>query len=130
MSAVVVALLGVVIVTASPAAAQISGQISGSAAIQTAPPRDRVPPPRVGTSGLKGRVIDAATGAPVARARVRIQGGGPPRPSVLTDGSGRFEFSSLPAGAFSLVVEKSTFMAGRFPESMLTAIQSSPRPFA
>jgi Carboxypeptidase regulatory-like domain len=108
-----VAWLGVTILTACPAAAQIPT----SPPAQATPPRDRVPPPRVGTSGLKGRVIDAATGAPVARARVRIQGGGGPRPSVLTDSSGRFAFGGLPAGPYSLTADKSTYMAGRYPEA-------------
>jgi hypothetical protein len=45
------------------------------------PPRDRLPPPRIGSSTLKGRVIDGVTGSPIARARVRIAAGGP-RPSV------------------------------------------------
>src|SRR5262245_3950737 len=117
MSAVVVVLLGVVIVTATPAAAQISGQVAGTTQVPTAP-RDRVLPPPTGTSGLKGRVIDAATGAPVARARVRIQGGGGgPRPSAWTDSAGRFTFTDLPAGPYSLTLEKPTYMMGRYPDA-------------
>jgi hypothetical protein len=38
-----------------------------------APPRDRVPPPRTGTAGIKGQVVDGVTGAAVARARVTVQ---------------------------------------------------------
>jgi hypothetical protein len=43
------------------------------------PPRDRVPPPRTGTAGIKGRVVDGVTGAAVARARVTVQGRTGPR---------------------------------------------------
>jgi len=120
-----VAWLGLTILTASPAAAQIVP----SPPAQATSPRDRVPPPQVGTSALKGRVIDAASAAPVARARVRIQGGGGPRPSTWTDSAGRFAFTSLPAGPYSLVVEKSTYMAGRYPEAGRT-IRSNLKPLA
>lgn len=79
------------------------------------PPRDRVPPARVGTSTLKGRVADAVTGSPVARARVRITGGGP-RPSVLTDASGAFVFAGLPAGPYTLSVEKASYQSAAYPD--------------
>jgi len=95
----------------------VAAQIVVSSPAQTAPQRDRVLPPRVGTSALKGRVVDAATGAPIPRARVRIQGGGGgPRPSVLTDRNGRFVFANLPAGAYQVTADKSTYMSGRYPD--------------
>ena len=82
------------------------------------PPRDRPPaPPRVGTAVVKGRVVDGVTGNPVARARVRMMGGsaGPTAP-VLTDVNGGFAFSRLPQGGYTLTVEKSTYLPGRYPD--------------
>ena len=86
--------------------------------IQGQPPRDRVPPPqRVGTAVVKGRVVDGAGGRPVPRARVRLVGGpGVSKGPVLTDAEGAFEFTALPAGNYSLQVEKSSYLPGRYPE--------------
>ena len=82
------------------------------------PPRDRLPPSqRVGTAVLKGRVVDGATGAPVARARVRVLGPAGSRPPVLTDAEGVFELTALPAGSYSLQVEKSTYLTARYPDA-------------
>jgi len=85
----------------------------------TQPPRDRPPtPPRVGTAALKGAVVDGVTGRPVGRARVRLMSGpAGQRPPVLTDALGTFEFTALPAGSYIVVVEKSTYMPGRYPEA-------------
>src|SRR5450759_322680 len=83
------------------------------------PARDRpLPPPQVGTGAIKGRVVDGQSGAAVARARVRLVGlsQGAQRPSILTDDSGTFAFTTLPAGTYSIQVDKSTFLAGRYPE--------------
>ena len=78
------------------------------------PPRDRLPPPqRVGTAVLKGRVVDGATGdARAARARALARSRADPRPPVLTDAEGAFELTALPAGNYSLQVEKSTYLTG------------------
>src|SRR6476660_370039 len=75
-----------------------AGHVSGLVAptVQGAPARDRVPLPRNGTGVVRGRVVDAVTGAAVARARVTFVG--PKRSSVTTDGSGVFTFTELPTG--------------------------------
>ena len=82
------------------------------------PPRDRPPtPPRVGTAAIKGTVVDGVTGRPVGRARVRLMSGpAGPKPPILTDALGAFEFTALPAGSYSVMVEKSTYLPGRYPE--------------
>ena len=82
---------------------------------QAAPTRDIAPPRQTGTGVLKGKVIDAVTGDPIARARVRLQGGAP-RPPVSTDGEGAFEFANLPPGAYTVIAEKPTYMTARFPD--------------
>lgn len=79
------------------------------------PPRDQLPPPRIGTSALKGRVTDGVTGSPIARARVRLGAGGP-RPSVLTDAAGSFVIAGLPAGAYTLSVDKASYQSATYPD--------------
>src|SRR2546427_4850390 len=98
--------------------------LAGTAIAQVSalPPRDRpTTPPAMpaGTGVIKGRVVDAQTGGAVARARVRLNWMGPgiPRPPVTTDESGGFTFTGLPAGGFLLNVDKSTYLAARFPEA-------------
>lgn len=67
--------------------------------------------PATGTSVIRGRVIDASTGAPLRRAAVRIFG---PEiresRSAITDAEGRYEFTDLPAGQFNLNVTKSGYV--------------------
>lgn len=87
----------------------------GLAEAQPQPPRDRPPAPTVGTALIRGHVIDGATGLPVPRARVRLQGPAP-RPAILTDVSGAFEFTKLPAAPYTVVADKSTYLPGRHPD--------------
>ena len=95
----------------------VQASAASSPGAQGQPPRDRVPPAqRVGTAALKGRVVDGVTGNPVPRARVRLMSGpAGPRSPVLTDSTGAFEFTALPQGPYNLMVEKSTYLAGRYP---------------
>lgn len=79
------------------------------------PPRDRRPP-QTGTASINGRVIDAATGIPVARARVTLQGPLLQPPSTDTDAGGLFSFANLPAGPYTLNVEKTSYLPSRYPE--------------
>jgi carboxypeptidase family protein len=69
------------------------------------PARDTTP--ATGTSVIRGRVLDASTGAPLRKASVRIFG---PQirenRSAVTDLEGRYEFTDLPAGQFNLNATK------------------------
>ena len=90
------------------------------AAPQNQPPRDRPPAvSRAGTAVVRGRVVDGVTAAPIARARVSVMVGGPsqrqPAPA-LTDEDGAFTLTQISAGPFSVMVNKSTYLAGRYPE--------------
>ena len=64
------------------------------------------------TSGrMTGRVIAADTGRPVKRARVFVTAAElPGGRGVLTDDSGTFDFTDLPAGRYTLTASKSGFI--------------------
>lgn len=110
--------LAAVVVLPTLAAGQAVTVAPQGPVLQGQPPRDRVPPPqRAGTAVLKGRVVDGAGSTPVPRARVRLVGGpGVSKGPVLTDAEGTFEFTALPAGNYSVQVEKSSYLPGRYPE--------------
>ena len=75
----------------------------------TAQAKDAPPPP---TGRISGRVITADTGRPVKRARVFVTAGElPGGRGALTDDSGLFELSDLPAGRYTLTVSKSGFVS-------------------
>jgi protocatechuate 3,4-dioxygenase beta subunit len=67
-----------------------------------------------GTSGLRGRVLAADTGAPVRRAQVRISGPDIGTKTALTDPQGRFDFKELPAGRFTVSVTKSGYVTMQY----------------
>jgi hypothetical protein len=74
-----------------------------------AQPKDAPPTP---TGRITGRVVTTDTGRPVKRARVlataaELPGGR----AMLTDDSGIFDLSELPAGRYSLTVSKTGFIA-------------------
>ena len=62
------------------------------------------------TSGIRGRVITSDTGAPVRGAEVRLSMDGRFSRLVTTNGEGRYELRSLPAGAYKLTVSKTGFI--------------------
>src|SRR5262245_18731469 len=68
-----------------------------------APPRDTTAP-RTGDAIIRGRVVSAETGAPLARAEILLVLVGARRsesdPVVATDEQGRYEFRGLTAGRY------------------------------
>lgn len=75
------------------------------------PPRDggeRADQVQPGTAVIRGRLVDAETGDPVSRVPVRLSGREVPRrDAVFSDAAGRFEFTGLRAGTYSLMAESS-----------------------
>ena len=90
--------------------AQRPGQPSGQPARDTpAQPKDATPPP---AGRITGRVLAADNGRPVKRARVfasavELPGGR----GMLTNDTGTFDLTELPAGRYTLTVSKSGFVA-------------------
>src|SRR5580765_633257 len=95
-------------------AQQQPGQTQGQRPSQpsrdtSAQPKEPPPPPG---GRISGRVLAADNGRPVKRARVfatavELPGGR----GMLTDDSGVFDLTELPAGRYSLSVSKSGFVA-------------------
>ena len=75
--------------------------------------------PGVRTGSMLGRVVDASTSQPIAKAIVRISGAAPGGPSLdssvaITNTRGQFIFRNLPAGAFPLYVEAAGYLPGTY----------------
>ena len=81
------------------------------------------PAPQTGL--ILGRVVDAASGRPVAGAIVSLEGGmlaavpagGGGLPRAITSGSGQFVFRRLPKGTFGLTVLKPGYVEGAYGRS-------------
>src|SRR6185369_310834 len=95
--------------TAQTVVLQRGDIVTGVAPPIGAPPRDTRP--LTGSAVIRGRVVDASSGAPLRKASVRIFG---PEiresRSATTDLEGRYEFTDLPAGQFNLNVTKSGYV--------------------
>jgi carboxypeptidase family protein len=84
---------------------------------QVVAPRDAAPPTvRPGTAALRGRVVDAQDNHPLRRVRLTLTGAGLPPGGlpVSTDDQGRYEFTELPAGRFTLTAQRSGFLPLRY----------------
>ena len=76
------------------------------------PPRDaKVTSPR-GTASIKGRVTTADSGIPLRRALVHLSGSGRPARAAYTDDDGRYVFTQLPAGTYTISVNPGPQRAG------------------
>lgn len=69
-------------------------------------PRDTRPAEPVGTASISGIVTAADSGQPARKARVTLSGPEVRGRSVTTDESGRFAFSALPAGRYTVSASK------------------------
>ena len=81
-------------------------------AAQQPPPRDAQPKQEKGTAIIRGRIVAGDTGKPLRRARVTLTApelAGEPR-HTSTDEDGRYEFTELPAGRFTLRVRRGGYL--------------------
>jgi hypothetical protein len=97
-------------------AAQTATPTPGPAAPRPqGPPRDAQPQAQTGTAIIKGRITAADTGRPLRRARVTASAPELGRArDVSTDVDGRYEIKDLPAGRYSLSVNRSGYLRLRY----------------
>ena len=68
-----------------------------------------------GTAVIRGRVIAADSGNPLRRAQVRILGTEVRvNQAAITDGDGRYEFSKVPAGRYTINVTRNGYVSLQF----------------
>ena len=81
----------------------------GQTAQNGQPARDNRP--QTGTGSVRGRVV-SDTGQPMRRIIVQLQGASTPH-ATTTDVDGGFEFTALPPGHFTLVANRTGYIAAR-----------------
>jgi hypothetical protein len=81
----------------------------GAPGIPSRPPGDAIRP-SAGTALLRGRVVQAETGAPIRGARVTLSQAPVQSRSVLTDDEGRYEFDAVARGSYTLSASKAGFV--------------------
>ena len=97
----------------SPAAAQVTifpGGGAGEPMQIPAPGREL----KSGTGVIKGRLVSGDSGTPVRRAQVRISGAEILPKAATTDNEGRYEFTGLPAGRYTISATKSGYVTVNF----------------
>jgi hypothetical protein len=110
--------IGQTLVAVSLAMAAVPAIVDGQAPNpHVVAPRDSAPPTaRPGTAAVRGRVVDAQDNRPLRRVRLTLTAAGLP-PGGLpasTDDDGRYEFTELPAGRFTLTAQRSGFLPLRY----------------
>ena len=90
--------------------------LCGTAAAQPPRPQGVSQPPQTGTATIRGRIIAADTGRPLRRAQIALaafESGGQGR-TTTTTADGRYQFKDLPAGRYTLTVQRSGFLTLRY----------------
>ncbi len=116
--------LSVTLTAVAVAALAATATLAGQRGVGPPPPPPPPPPellsqtPVTGTGAISGVVVDGARRQPIAGAVVSLGGGvrgSLPSPSrVTTDSKGRYVFTRLPAGNYSLAATNGGYETGRF----------------
>ena len=112
-------LLAMLLVPSSLSALQVVSGVTGGTVIGQ-PARDVRP--ATGRSTIRGRVVAADSGQPVRRAEVRISAAElRVQRRIFTDADGRYAFGSLPAGRYSIIAIKTTFVGWSYGQTQFTS---------
>ncbi len=113
LAALLATLIGSALPTAQGRGALQGGQPQGQQGRGGgAQARDTQVAPAVGTGFILGSVVTADTGLPVRRARVNLSGAElRGARSTMTDDEGKFVFTQLPAGRYTLTASKAGFVS-------------------
>ena len=80
-----------------------------------APPRDTAPAVLTGTAVIRGRVIAAGDARPLAKVEVRVLSSAlKVDHATLTDANGRYEFTGLGAGRYTIAYAKANFVRASY----------------
>ena len=79
----------------------------------TASPQAQAPP-HTATGLIVGRAVDGVSGAPVTNVIISLSGPGTTGRRVIVDPQGRFAFTDLPAGAFTISSTKTGYLDGAY----------------
>src|SRR5665213_3326113 len=99
----------IVVALAASSVAALQVQTTQQVTVNGQPPRDpRQQQTPTGTSRIRGRVTTADGNQPLRRATVRLGGlmGSNGQRVATTDPAGRYEFATLPAGRYTVNVNK------------------------
>jgi hypothetical protein len=110
--AVLLLILAVSVDAQTPASPgpQLPPQTQARPGVPQAPARD-TKAPKAPTALIRGRVTAADNLAPLRRAHVVLSAAGAQKSySATTDNQGRYEFNELPAGRYTLVASKSSYV--------------------
>jgi protocatechuate 3,4-dioxygenase beta subunit len=95
-------------ITLAASAPGLAGQVAPASPNQ--PPRDR-PADAAATATIRGHVVDAATGAPLRRALVRLNAPGLREGrTTMTDAEGQYEFTDLVPGPININASRNGYL--------------------
>lgn len=79
----------------------------------TQQPRDGAAGP-AGTATIRGRIVAAATGQPLHRVRITLNGALANPPTTVTDTDGVYELTDVPAGSYTVSAARAGFLTLQF----------------
>ncbi|HJR58449.1 MAG TPA: carboxypeptidase-like regulatory domain-containing protein [Vicinamibacterales bacterium] len=79
---------------------------------QAQPPRDA--PQSAATATIRGRITSAASGLPLHRVRLTLNGPIQNPPTAVTDTRGEFELADVPPGSFSLTATRAGYLTVQY----------------
>lgn len=92
----------------------LKGMLAAVACVSMAADAQSAGQSRPESAAIRGRVTDASARQPAQGVHVRLQLGAARPQSAFTDGEGRFAFSGLQAGRYSIAFTKGGFVTVRF----------------